>query len=117
MSQAVTLKVTPRAQSGSRAAAKLRKQGLVPAVVYGHKQDNVSVSVSAEDLDRLIRIQHARVLDLELDGKSETVLIREVQWDHLGKTMLHVDFARVSATDRVKVTVPVELKEIGRAHV
>lgn len=110
MAQVVTLKAQPRAKSGSRAADKVRKQGLIPGIVYGHKEANVSVSVSAEELDRAIRVLHARVLNLEMDGKKETVLIRELQWDHLGKTMLHIDFARVSETDRVKVTVPVELR-------
>ncbi|MBN9121468.1 MAG: 50S ribosomal protein L25 [Planctomycetes bacterium] len=110
MSISVTLKVQPRANSGSRAALKLRKQGLVPGIVYGHKQDNVQVAVSAEELDRAIRVQHARVLDLELDGKKETVLIRELQWDYLGKQMIHVDFERKDRAELVRVTVPVELR-------
>ena len=110
MAEIVSLAAQPRAGSGSRAADKLRKQGLIPGVVYGHKEATVSVAVNAEELDRAIRVQHARVLDLQLDGKKETVLIRELQWDHLGRTMLHVDFARVSETDRVRVTVPVELR-------
>ena len=115
MAEIVALAATPRAGSGSRAADKLRKQGLVPGVVYGHKEATVSVAVNAEALDRAIRVQHARVLDLQLDGKKETVLIRELQWDHLGRTMLHVDFARVSETDRVRVTVPVELRNAPKA--
>lgn len=110
MSISVTLKATLRTGKGSRAADKLRKQGLVPAIVYGHKQDNAQVSVSAEELDRAIRIQHARVLDLEINGKSETVLIREVQWDYLGKQMMHIDFERKDRTELVRVTVPVELR-------
>src|SRR5262245_18405326 len=110
MSISVTLKANPRANSGSRAATKLRKQGQVPGIVYGHKQDNVRVSVSAEELDRAIRVQHARVLDLQLDGKSETVLIREVQWDYLGKQMIHVDFERKDRAELVRVAVPVELR-------
>jgi large subunit ribosomal protein L25 len=115
MAEIVSLAATPRAGSGSRAADKLRKQGLIPGVVYGHKEATVSVAVNAEELDRAIRVQHARVLDLQLDGKKETVLIRELQWDHLGRTMLHVDFARVSETDRVRVTVPVELRNAPKA--
>lgn len=110
MAETVSLTAQPRTGSGSRTAEKLRKQGLVPGIVYGHKEANVPVSVSAEELDRAIRVLHARVLDLQIDGKKETVLIRELQWDHLGRTMLHVDFARVSATDKVKVTIPVELR-------
>jgi large subunit ribosomal protein L25 len=73
------------------------------------------VSVPADELDRLIRVQHARVLNLQLDGKTETVLVRDLQWDHLGRVLLHVDFARVSASDRVRVTVPVELRNTPKA--
>lgn len=110
MAISVTLQATPRTGRGSRAAYKLRKQGQVPGVVYGHKQDNVSVAVSAEALDRAIRIQHARVLDLEINGKAETVLIRELQWDYLGKQMIHVDFERKDRAELVRITVPVELR-------
>lgn len=110
MSEVVSIKAEPRTGSGSRLASKIRKQGLVPGIVYGHKEANVAVTVNAEELDRAIRVQHARVLDLQIGGKKETVLIRELQWDTFGKQMLHIDFARVSATDTVKVTVPVELK-------
>jgi large subunit ribosomal protein L25 len=76
MAATVTLKTTPRAGTGSRSAYKLRKQGLIPGIVYGHKKENVNVAVSAEELDRAIRVLHVRMLELELDGKAETVLIR-----------------------------------------
>jgi large subunit ribosomal protein L25 len=110
MAGIVSLAAEPRSGSGSRAAHKLRKNGQIPGIVYGHKEANVAVAVSAEELDRAIRVLHARVLDLQIGGKKETVLIRELQWDHLGRHMLHVDFARVSESDRVRVSVPVELR-------
>ena len=110
MAVILSLTAQTRAESGSRAAFKLRKNGQIPGIIYGHKEANIAVSVSAEELDRAIRVLHARVLDLQIDGKKETVLIRELQWDPFGRHMLHVDFARVSETDRVKVTVPVELR-------
>src|SRR5205814_4171997 len=50
------------------------------------------------------------VFDLALDGKSEKVLVKEVQYDHLGLEVLHVDFARVSLDEKVEITVPLELK-------
>lgn len=50
------------------------------------------------------------MFDLSVDGKSETVLVKEVQYDHLGIEVLHVDFARVSLNEKVTVTVPLELK-------
>ncbi len=110
MSESITLKATPRTGKGSRAAGKLRKQGLVPGIVYGHKKENASVAVSAEELDRAVRILHVRMLELDVGGTPETVLIREVQWDPFGKQMIHVDFERKSRSEKVKVTVPVELR-------
>jgi large subunit ribosomal protein L25 len=115
MAETATLKAETRTGSGSRKADKLRKTGRVPGIVYGHKEANVAVSVPADELDRLIRVLHARVLNLQLDGKTETVLVRDLQWDHLGRVLLHVDFARVSASDRVRVTVPVELRNSPKA--
>lgn len=115
MSGSVTLKTTPRTATGSRASDKLRKQGLVPGIVYGHKQANVQIAVNAKELDTAIRVQHARVLDLEIDGKTETVLIRELQWDYLGKEMIHIDFERKDRAELVRVSVPVALKNAPKA--
>lgn len=115
MAETATLTAETRTGSGSRQADKLRKAGKIPGIVYGHKEANVAVAVPADVLDRLIRVQHARVLELDIGGKKETVLVRDLQWDHLGRHLLHVDFARVSATDTVKVTVPVELRNSPKA--
>lgn len=114
MSDLVSLTVQPRTGTGTKNAKKVRKSGFVPGIVYGHKQDPVAVSVPAKELDHAIRVQHARTFELTLNGKKETVLIRELQWCHLGKEMYHIDLWRVDATERVKVTVPVELRGIPK---
>jgi large subunit ribosomal protein L25 len=112
MAETVVLVAKKREGRGSRQAERLRAQGQVPGVVYGHRQETLSVSLPVDDLDQAIR-QGARVLDLQTDGGTEKVLIREVQWDHLGKDILHVDFNRVSADERIRVTVPIELRGIA----
>jgi large subunit ribosomal protein L25 len=109
MADAIELVTQKRESHGSRAARRLRKEGLVPAVVYGHKEATVSVSLPAAELEKAIR-HGVRVLDLKTDGKLQKALIREVQWDHLGKDLLHVDFARVAADERVVLTVPLEIR-------
>jgi large subunit ribosomal protein L25 len=109
MAESVEMEAQPRQGRGTHKAAKLRRKGLVPAVVYGHKEATVPVSVSNEELTKAVR-HGARVLDLRSGGKTEKVLIRELQWDHLGHEILHVDFARISADERIHVTVPVELR-------
>lgn len=115
MSAPVSLATEPRTGTGSRAAQKLRKAGRIPAVIYGHKEAVVAVTVDAKELHRAIVTMHARVLDLKVGAKTETVLIRELQWDHLGSEMVHADFARVSKDEKVRVTVPVKLKNAPKS--
>src|SRR5438874_11283456 len=107
--QTAQLHAKPLAELGSRANKRLRDAGLVPGVIYGHKEAVVPVTLPKREL--VTHISHgAHLFDLALDGKSEKCLIKEVQYDHLGAEVLHVDFARVSLDEKVEVTVPVELK-------
>ena len=112
MAEQLLLPTTKREGRGSRAAAKLRKAGQLPAVLYGHKEETVALAVSAEAMENVIR-HKARVVDLQTDGATQKALIREVQWDHLGKDVLHIDFERVSADERIHVSVPIELRGIA----
>jgi large subunit ribosomal protein L25 len=100
---------TNRKELGSRANRRLRLAGLLPGVIYGHKEAIVPVSLPKKEVVGFLN-KGAHLFDLNLDGKSEKVLIKEVQYDHLGIEVIHVDFARVSLDEKVKVTVPVELK-------
>jgi large subunit ribosomal protein L25 len=112
MAESVGLVAQPRQTRGSRQAKRLRKQGLVPAVLYGHKEATLSLSLPLETFESVVR-HGVRVVDLEAGGKTEKALIREVQWDHLGKEVLHVDFTRVAADERIRVVVPIELRGIA----
>jgi large subunit ribosomal protein L25 len=112
MAESMEFTTQPRTTRGSQKARQMRRKGLVPAVVYGHKEETVSISLPADDLEKAIR-HGVRVLDLKTDGKVQKALIREVQWDHLGKELLHIDFARVAADERVVVTVPIEVRGIA----
>ena len=108
-SQTVNVTVKPRAELGSRANKRLRDQGLLPGVIYGHKQDVLPITLPKKET--VNHLNHgAHVFALSIDGKTETALVKEVQYDHLGMEVLHVDFARVDLTERVTVTVPIELR-------
>src|SRR3954464_16072748 len=107
--QSAQITAKPRPELGSRANRRLRGTGLVPGVVYGHKEAVVPVSLPRKELVGHLN-KGAHLFDLSLDGKSEKVLVKEVQFDHLGLEVLHVDFARVSLDEKVEVTVPLELK-------
>src|ERR1043165_1721551 len=106
--QGVQIDAKARGELGSRANKRLRELGLVPGVVYGHKEAVIPVTLPKKEL--VNHLHHgAHLFDLSLDGKSEKVLVKEVQYDHLGLEVLHVDFARVSLDEKVEVTVPLEL--------
>ncbi len=112
MAESVLMTVQPRQGSGSQDARRLRRKGQIPGVVYGHKEATTSVTLSREDFDKALR-HGARLVELRTDGKAEAALIHAVQWDHLGKEILHVDFRRVSKDERVTVSVPLHLRGIA----
>src|SRR5260370_38278286 len=85
----------------------MRKRGMVPGILYGHGEETLSVTLARDDLAKAIR-QGARVVDLDQAGKLEKALIREIQWDPIGHDILHVDFARVAAAERITIDVRLE---------
>ncbi len=107
--QSAQVNAKQRKELGSRANKRLRDSGFVPGVVYGHKEAVIPVTLPKKELTS--HIDHGtHLFDLALDGKSEKVLVKEVQYDHLGLEILHIDFARVSLDEKVEVTVALELK-------
>jgi len=102
------LDVERRTELGKRRVRRLRSSGIVPAVLYGHKQEVIPLSVRAEQVEAAIR-HGSRFVRLK-GAVSEDALIREIQWDTWGLHVLHVDFARVSKDERVTVQLPVELR-------
>jgi large subunit ribosomal protein L25 len=82
---------------------------MIPGVLYGHKEATLAVTLSAEELEKAIR-HGTRVVDLKSDGTVQKALIRDLQWDHLGKELLHIDFERVAADERIVVPVPLEVR-------
>src|SRR3954468_11219870 len=109
MAQTAQITAKPRNELGSRANKRLRDAGMLPGVIYGHKEAVVPVTLPKKEV--VNHLEHGvHVFDLATDGKTEKVLVKEVQYDHLGMEVLHVDFARVSLDEKVEVTVPLELK-------
>ena len=102
------LQVEIRKEVGKSATKKVRKSGRVPAVLYGHGKESVSVSVSTEQLGALIR-HGGKLVDLQGEV-ADTALIRQVQWDAMGKAVVHFDLVRVSATESVEIKLPIELR-------
>jgi len=105
----MTLQAEKRDAHGSRAASRLRRAGKIPGIVYGHGETPENVAVGTRELAGAIKHgQH--VVQLEVEGQAKQVLIKDVQFDHLASTPIHVDFLRVDLHQRVTVTVPLEYK-------
>jgi large subunit ribosomal protein L25 len=112
MADSVVLDAKPRTERGSRQSRRLRKNGTIPAVLYGHKEETLSIGLTAEDLEKAIR-HGVRVIDLKTGANLQKALISEIQWDFLGKEILHVDLTRVAADERITVSVKLEVKGIA----
>ena len=112
MSETVVLKASVREESGTRKSVVLREQGKLPAIVYGHKKEPVSIVLeSREFLDSL---HHGnRIFEVDLAGAKDTLLVKDLQYDYLGDTVIHADLVRVNLSERVKVQVMIKL--IGTA--
>ncbi|WP_435018369.1 50S ribosomal protein L25 [Tundrisphaera sp. TA3] len=95
--------------TGSRVSRKLRAQGRIPAIIYGHKQAPTTISIARDSVWEMIK-KSTHLAQLEFDGKSEMVLVRDVQWDYLGKEIIHLDFARVDAEESIATEVRLDFR-------
>ncbi|HSD24541.1 MAG TPA: 50S ribosomal protein L25 [Solirubrobacterales bacterium] len=110
-----TLKVSQRDTFGSRATRRLRREGLVPGIVYGQGGEARPFQVSARELRVLLSEGHT-LLDLELDGsKSVPVVIKEQQHHPVRGDVLHLDFLEVRLDEEIQAEVPIELEGTDNA--
>lgn len=112
----VKLKVSPRETRGKEEARKLRRQGRIPAVLYGHEFEPMLLSLDSHEFATLLRRKGGLhgLLELEVEGAQEvrhSVVIKEVQKHPIKDNILHVDFQRVKETERIHAEVP--LRYVG----
>lgn len=109
-SQTTKLKITAREPEGSRATRRLRRSGQVPGVVYGGGEEPVAFAVGERDLRHALAA-HGAVVELELDGKSTSAILKDAQRNPVRGETLHVDFLRVRLD--VAIQSPVALEFVG----
>lgn len=109
-----SLEVVARTATGSREARRLRRRGLVPAVLYGHGETCVDLAADRDALTAVVR-HGGRIVELKGAVKT-SALLRELQWDTFGVEPIHVDFVRVDRTERIRVRVPLDLKGEAPGH-
>ncbi len=109
MSELITLKATARPRAGKGAARQARRDGNVPAVIYGNHETPETISLEYNELWKQVLRGHftSTAIELDVEGKKHIVLARDVQVDPVRDTPLHVDFQRVGKDGIIRVAIPV----------
>lgn len=107
------LAVQDRPGKGKEYARKIRSQGLLPAILYGHDRDSVPLMVSARDFFNLTHSgagSHV-IIKLKMDSEKAApmVIVKEIQRDPIRDTILHVDFQKIALNERIQASVPVSI--------
>ncbi|HUQ36899.1 MAG TPA: 50S ribosomal protein L25/general stress protein Ctc [Aestuariivirga sp.] len=112
MSKIVQLKATQRGRAGKGASRAVRREGLVPGVVYGDKQGAQMVSLNYRELEPHIQTGRflSTLVDLEVEGKTIRAIPRDVQFEPIRDFIVHVDFLRLGKASRIAVDIPVHFK-------
>jgi large subunit ribosomal protein L25 len=108
------IKAESRTEFGKGAARRIRREDKVPAVIYGHGNDPIHVTLPGHDT--MMALKHAganALLELDIDGKTQLALTKQVQIDPIKRHLEHIDFVAVVKGEKVTVDVPVHL--IGEA--
>ena len=105
---AEALVVEKRDTTGTLRIRRLRKEGKVPAVLYGHGQENVNLSIDGRALTKMV--DHGHYVVALSGAVNETAMIKEVQWNAFGSEILHIDLARVDAAEAIEVSLTLNLK-------
>lgn len=99
---------TKREGLGKAANKKVRRDNKVPAIVYGHGQPEV-VAVDYLSVQKAIYTPDTYIVNLNIDGSSSSVVIREAQFHPVNDNILHVDFLRVTESDEIEIELPIRL--------
>lgn len=97
-----------REMQGSSASRRLRRAGKVPGIIYGGTGEARAIEMEHNPLYHAMRVEafHSSILDVELDGKSEQVLLRDVHWHPWKRQVMHVDFQRVKSGEKITLSIP-----------
>jgi large subunit ribosomal protein L25 len=106
----VVINAQPRDVIGKQVRA-LRRAGLLPAVIYGHHIAPIAISLNFHDTSMMLpRVSSSQLVDVDVNGKKHTVLVRERQRNPVSGDLLHVDFQAVSLTEKLRVNVGLQFK-------
>jgi large subunit ribosomal protein L25 len=109
MADQISLTAEKRDKLGTRVSRQLRTTGKIPCVLMHKKEKPVNLLIDAREFERILK-KHARILELAHPAGKDRVFIKEVQWDHLGDQVHHVDFVKVALDEKIQLEVELILK-------
>jgi large subunit ribosomal protein L25 len=101
------LKLELREKSGTIGARKTRGDGRIPGVIYGHGEAPLPIAIEAKALGELLHGPRQNIIDVQIDGKTDTAMVRDVQLDPVTRRVLSVDLQRISRSDVIYAEVPI----------
>lgn len=108
MAERIALTIEKRQETGSSAAARLRRNGMIPGIIYGKNIAPVNVKVPAKELREIIsKHGHNAVLDLDMEGQKIMAVIKDLQRNLMGTQYEHVDFQNIAMNELIKAKVPI----------
>ncbi len=107
------LKATSRQEIGKKSTKTLRTENKVPGVLYGGGE-NIHFATDEKAFSKLIYTPNSYITHLEIDGKVETAILKDVQYHPVSDRVLHVDFTRVNEKDPIIIDVPVITKGLAK---
>jgi len=111
------LKATKRNSTSTGQLNKLRSEGLIPAVLYGGKKNNLNISLKKLHLRDVIRTETfmSKVVDMDIEGSSEKVLPRDVAYDPVSDEPIHIDFMRIVKGSKLTLEIPVKFINLDKS--
>jgi large subunit ribosomal protein L25 len=111
----VVINATPRTIRGKQVGV-LRREGKLPAVMYGHHFDSTPITLDLKDASKVLSsVTSSSIITISLEGKEHATLVREKQKDYLRNSLKHVDFQVVSLTEKIRTSVAIELQGVAPA--
>ncbi len=103
-----TFNATKRVEQGTGASRRLRRAGVIPGIIYGANKDVINVSFDHNEMFHLLRNEkfHSSVVSADVEGSKENVILRATQWHPFRQIILHLDFQRVDASQKLHLKVP-----------
>lgn len=108
MKKTISLIAEKREQFGTSASRKLRLQNKIPAIIYGEKKNNECIFINDNLLQKKLQYEnlYSQVLNINIDGNTQKVILKNIHRHHYKNKILHIDFQRVNEESEIKINIP-----------